>query len=56
MVISSSKKMDLLIQFLPSLPHISGDSPPKNYQAWVFREGFFELICGKGKKKAFSKG
>jgi hypothetical protein len=49
-------KKDGIAYSIPSLTHISGDSPPKNYRAGVFPQGFLELRCGKGERKGFSKG
>ena len=48
--------MDLLIQFPPSLPHISGDSPPKNYKAGYFVKVFLSSSAEKEKRKLFQTG
>jgi hypothetical protein len=53
MVISSSRKIDFFIPFLPSLTHFSGDSPPKNSSARGSRPGVFGSAAEKRKRKLF---
>jgi hypothetical protein len=48
-------KKDGIAYSIPSLTHISGDSPPKNYRAWVFRQGFLSSVAERGKEKFFKR-